>query len=348
MAGVSVDAPPGTAVIDCDVHSPTPTVDMLRPYLSRHWIEYFNVTTTTAMKWVAATYPRWSPFTGPPATLEDVQRDVLGRADVAVVQCFSGVESVLNPYMAAELASAVNRWLQAEWLDREKRLRAFAVVTPHFTEAAVAEIERIAADDRFVGILVPARSTEPYGNHRYWPIWAAAAEHGLPVAVTLGGATPAPPTAVHWMSSWFEEYAVAAHPFHVQVTTLVLSGVLHHCPELRIAVLESGWTWLPSLLWRLEQEWKAGRAEIPWVKEPPAEYVRRHCRFSTQPIDLPGDPQRLAEILEHLDSDELLIFGSDYPHRYAESFDDLGLLLDERQRGLVLGGNARAFFRLSG
>src|SRR4051812_13070642 len=90
---------------------------------------------------VDATYPAWPAMFGRKASeveLADVQREVLAAADAALLHCYYGVESLQHPYLAPELASAVNRWLAAEWLDRDDRLLGSAVVTPQFAPAAVA------------------------------------------------------------------------------------------------------------------------------------------------------------------------------------------------------------------
>jgi predicted TIM-barrel fold metal-dependent hydrolase len=46
---------------------------------------------------------------------------------------------------------------------------------------------------------------------------------------------------------------------------------------------------------------------------PPIDLVRRHVRFTLQPVDAPpGDI--FGRILEHLGGDDLLLFSTDYPH----------------------------------
>jgi hypothetical protein len=54
--------------------------------------------------------------------------------------------------------------------------------------------------------------------------------------------------------------------------------------------------------------------ETPWVDRAPMEIVRSNIRFSLQPIDAPRDPQVLNRLFDHMQSDELLLFSTDYPH----------------------------------
>jgi hypothetical protein len=55
------------------------------------------------------------------------------------------------------------------------------------------------------------------------------------------------------------------------------------------------------------------RAEVPWIARPPADIFREHVRVTLQPIDAPpGDA--LMRTLEHIGSDRMLLFSTDYPH----------------------------------
>ena len=46
--------------------------------------------------------------------------------------------------------------------------------------------------------------------------------------------------------------------------------------------------------------------------------IREHLRVTIEPLDLPN-AERAEQVLEHLGSDEMLLFGTDYPHW---QFDD--------------------------
>ena len=65
---------------------------------------------------------------------------------------------------------------------------------------------------------------------------------------------------------------------------------------------------------------------------PPADYVRAHVRFSLQPMDGPPEAQDLQRLVNLLDSDELLLFSTDYPHW---QFDGLAAMPPGLSSGLV-------------
>ena len=102
-------------------------------------------------------------------------------------------------------------------------------------------------------------------------------------------------------------------------------------PELKVVLIESGFTWLPHFLWRAGKTWRGVRPEVPWIDRPPAEIVRDHVRFTLQPVDAPkAEPEVLARTLEHMGSDDLLLFSTDYPHW---QFDGRGRLAGRARRG---------------
>jgi predicted TIM-barrel fold metal-dependent hydrolase len=90
----------------------------------------------------------WRPADGakPGSDLAMVQRgafDQLG-ASHAICNVLYGARATHDPYMAAAFCKAINDWIAAEWLARDKRLRASIVVPMQEPNLAVEEIERRA------------------------------------------------------------------------------------------------------------------------------------------------------------------------------------------------------------
>ncbi len=154
----------------------------------------------------------------------------------------------------------------------------------------------------------------PLGKRAYWPIYAAAERLGLAIGIHAGSAYHNPPTSVGWGSYHIEDYVAQATAFQTQLTSLIVEGVFARHPALKMVMLESGFTWLPAYLWRLHKFWRGVRMETPWVDRAPAEIVRSNIRFSLQPVDAPPDLATLNRLFDHMQSDELLLFSTDYPH----------------------------------
>jgi predicted TIM-barrel fold metal-dependent hydrolase len=235
-------------------------------------------------------------------------------AAFAICNCLYGVQLPFNEDMARAFARAVNDWIAREWLDRDPRLRASIVVPLQNVEFAVEEVERCAADPRFVQVLVLAIGEMPLGRRHLWPLYAAAERHGLPIGIHAGSAYRHPVTAVGWPSFYVEDYCAQSQGFQSQVASLICEGVFAKHPRLKVVLIESGVSWVPGFLWRLAKSWRGLRTEIPWVDRSPREIFRDHFRLTLQPFDAPDDKAVVGRLIDHLGSDELLLFSSDYPH----------------------------------
>jgi uncharacterized protein len=309
--------------IDCDIHPAVPEIASLLPYLSEYWRDTVVQRGVHELNSIAYPYnaplsarPDWRTSNKRPGSdLSSLRKDALDRfrTRIAICNCLYGVHLLFSEDMAAGFAQAVNDWIAREWLDREPRLRSSIVVPLQNPEMAVVEIEHRAADRRFVAVLVPAMGEVPLGKRMFWPVYAAAERHGLPICIHAGSAYRHPVTSVGWPSYYTEDYAAQAVAFQSQLTSLICEGVFSKFSTLRVVLAESGITWLPAYLWRLNKYWRGLRTEIPWVDVPPIDLVRRHVRFTLQPVDAPpGDI--FGRILEHLGGDDLLLFSTDYPH----------------------------------
>jgi predicted TIM-barrel fold metal-dependent hydrolase len=241
--------------------------------------------------------------------------------------------------MAAAFCRALNDWIAKEWLDRDARLRASIVVPMQNTEYAVDEIERCAKDRRFVQVLVLAMQEVPLGRRSFWPIYAACERHGLPLGIHAGSTYRHSITSLGWPSYYIEDYASHTQAFQSQVASLVCEGVFAKFPGLKVVLLESGVTWLPGFLWRFSKFWRGVRSEVPWVDRSPAEIVRDHVRLTTQPFDAPPDGDGVERLIEHLRSDAVLLYASDYPHWQFDGDQVMPLGLPEALRQRIMVDN---------
>jgi predicted TIM-barrel fold metal-dependent hydrolase len=233
----------------------------------------------------------------------------------AICNVLHGAVALFNEDMAMALCSAINDWVAKELLDREPRLRASILVPVHNPERAVAEIERVAADRRFVQVLLFAMGDMLLGRRPYWPIHAAAVEHRLAIGIHAGSTYRHAPMASGWPAHRVEDYVAQSAAFESQLLSFLAEGVFQRFPSLRLVLSESGFTWLPSLLWRTSKSWRGMRAEVPWIDRSPAEIIREHVRVTLQPVDSPpGETTALLRTLEHIGSDRMLLFSTDYPH----------------------------------
>jgi predicted TIM-barrel fold metal-dependent hydrolase len=313
--------------IDCDVHPAVPSTTALLPYLDDYWRDQIVNRHIHKQSFHLQSYPPNSPLScrpdwrvkdGPPGSDLDLLRaqalDAFGTR-FAICNTLHGAISLFNEDMAAALIAAVNTHIQKEWLDREPRLRASILLPLCNPELAVKEIERLAPDQRFVQVLMLVMGETPLGNRRYWPIYETCVKHNLTVGVHAGSTYRTSPTAAGWPSYQAEDYVVQSGSFENLLLSFIAEGVFQKFPTLKLVCIESGFTWLPTLLWRIDKTWRGVRPEVPWLDRPPADIIREHVRFTLTPLDLPAnESSKLLRVIEHIGSDELLLFSTDYPH----------------------------------
>jgi predicted TIM-barrel fold metal-dependent hydrolase len=251
----------------------------------------------------------------PGASLDAMRMQALDRFGIGLAICnpLTGGQVAVSESMGAAICSAVNDWIIDKWLNREPRLRASIVVPAQAPLMAVEEIERLAGDKRFVQVLLPAACEMMLGRSYYWPIYEAASRHGLPIGVHAGSMYRYAPTSTGWPSHYLHDYVANSQLFEDQLLSLVSNGVFNKFPELKFVFIESGVSWLPPFIWRAIKTWRGVRAEVPWVNRSPADIIRSNIRVTTQPFDAP-DKATVERIVEQIDSDEILLFSSDYPH----------------------------------
>ena len=293
------------------------------------------------------------PAGEPASTVEDVVREVLDEqgADVAILTGDYGVATSLitSAYRAAAFARAHNDWLREEWLEADPRFRGSILVPAQDPVAAAAEIRRAGADPRFVQVLLCGGSERPYGDPRYLPLLEACAELDLALAVHSGAeglGLAAPPGGAGMPTFYIEWHTLgSACSIMAHLVSLLCHGSFERVPGLRVLLLEGGLAWLPGILWRLDANWRGLREETPWLRERPSETMRRHVRFTTQPLEhTDGRDELLTQMLAAAGAPDILCYASDYPHWDYDEPAQLLRRLPESWRAAVLHDNAAAFY----
>lgn len=351
---MGADLPAG---IDCDVHPALPGMATLLPYLDPYWQEQVTVRgidgldlSSFPLRPEAHARSDWRDGDAKPgSSLARLRVDALDafQSRHAICNPLYGTLAIHNAHFAATVARAINQWIAAEWLDREPRLCASITVAAQNAEYAVDEIERCAGDARFVQVLLLSQMDAPVGNRRYWPIYAAAERHGLSIGVHAGSTFRHATTSNGWPSFHLEDYVAEAQSFQANLLSLVHEGVFTKFPGVKFVLLESGFTWLPTFLWRANKTWRGVRTEVPWVDRPPAEIIRDHVCVTLQPTDAPPTAADMARLLDMLGGDAMLLFSTDYPHRQFDGADPWPAgFSDALKRRLLIDNPLRAYPRL--
>jgi uncharacterized protein len=311
------------AIVDCDVHNELDSEKDLYPYLSARWLEHIK---TYGMRgYTGSNYPRFINRlvgTKPPSGRAEgsdssyTSTHLLDTWNIhyAILNPLTGAGRQLNPEFDAALATAVNEWQVADWLDKDSRYRASIILPFEHADLAVAEIERRASDKRFVQVQFSGRPREPMGRRKYWPIYEACEKHGLVVMSHAFGSGGQPITGAGWPSYYIEDHVGPAQAMQANIISMVVEGVFDRFPGLKVISVENGFAWAASMMWRLDNTYHLLKSEVPHLKRLPSDYVREHCYFSTQPMEEPHRPGDFLEILEQIGAPENFLFATDYPH----------------------------------
>lgn len=365
---VSITAPAGVletsaktkpAIIDCDVHAYLNEGDLER-FLSPFWRQFFA--DHGKRSYDGSHYPRANPQAArldawppdgsfPGGSLSFTQEQLIDAYDLeyAILTPLTGAGEILDLDFGLAASQAINDWQLEEWTSQDSRIKGSLIVPYESGELSASEIHRLGDHPDFVQVLLITRTREPLGQRRYWPMYEAALEHDLPIAIHFGGTGGQPLTGAGWPSFYIEDHAGMAQSFQAQVTSLVSQGVFELFPGLKVVLIEGGFGWMVPLMWRLDATYKKLHKELIRVKDLPSNYIRKHFWISTQPIEEPLKDHQFMELMGQLDMDERLMFATDYPHWDFDAPDRaLPASVPAETRKMIMSENARQLYKFPG
>jgi predicted TIM-barrel fold metal-dependent hydrolase len=284
-----------------------------------------------------------------------VQLEAMDREgiDVAILYPTRGLHTLargdLAPDVAAALARAYNNWLFDFCAADRGRLFGVGMISPFSIDDAVAETERCARDLGFRGVFLRANVVNGRNWHDpyYDPLWSTLERLDLPVGFHESNSS-----AVRQVGEQFEPSFMLRHTFSHPVEQMMAlaaicgGGVLERHPRLRAAFLEGNCSWLPWLLWRLDEHAEMF-ADVwsPDLTRPPSEYFKRQCYVSVDSEEHP-----VKWVIEAMGSDSI-VYSTDYPHvdaHFPHSADRfLQLPIADEHKRKILWDNCAALYGMA-
>ncbi len=249
------------------------------------------------------------------------------------------VEDIDGP-LAGAIARAYNRWIRDFCSADAQRLVGIGLVSLHDPAVAVREVRFAAEELGLRGVMIRPNpiAGRPMHHPSYAQFWSTCAELQLPVSIHEGLGVY---MAEHGPDRFAEHilWHLVSHPFEQMesLASLIVGGVLERNPTLRIAVLESGGTWAPFWLGRMDEhcEWLRPVSMARHLSLSPTEYFRRQCWISAEP-----DEPTFAATVDYLGADHVM-WASDYPHPDAtfpgalREIRELDSISDETRRQIL-------------
>jgi hypothetical protein len=133
----------------------------------------------------------------------------------------------------------------------------------------------------------------------------------------------------------------------IHMSNWIINGLPERFPKLDVIWIESGLAWVPWIMQRLDNDYKMRSSEAPSLRKLPSEYMQ-DMYYSSQPMEMPNDPDILEMTFKMIKADTQLMWCSDYPHwdmDVPSVIYDLPFL-DEKSKRNILGENARKLLKI--
>ena len=252
-----------------------------------------------------------------------------------------------DPELIHAVTHALNQWLDEEWsFNYQDRIFTVPVISLPIVDKAIEELDWVLERGARTILVRPApvpgfRGPRSFALPEFDPFWKRVQEAGVLVAMHSSDSGYAR-YAQEWEGTRNEHLPFVANVFRMvgewrpvtdAVASWVCHGALFRFPELKLAVIENGSSWLVPLLNELADVYK--KAPDGFLGDP-VEAVRTRVHIS------PFWEEDLAELSSIVGVDRVL-FGSDYPHPEGladpVSYVDVLTKLDEADRKKIMGGN---------
>ena len=252
-----------------------------------------------------------------------------------------------DPELIHAVTHALNQWLDEEWsFNYKDRIFTVPVISLPIVDKAIEELEWVLERGARTILVRPApvpgfRGPRSFALPEFDPFWKKVEEAGILVAMHSSDSGYAR-YQQEWEGSRNEHLPFVANVFRMvgewrpvtdAVASWVCHGALFRFPELKLAVIENGSSWLVPLLNELADVYK--KAPEGFLGDP-VEAVRTRVHIS------PFWEEDLAELSSIMGADRVL-FGSDYPHPEGLAdpvrYVDVLTKLDESDKAKIMGGN---------
>ena len=237
---------------------------------------------------------------------EDMDRD---GVDAELVNGpYEQIAAIRDPELRIACVRAVNDWARELYAESDGRFIMLLPLPCQTPAEAAAELLRVADFGLPTGVIFDwVNAPEPVLHQMWEPVWAAAAETGLPVnfhanpsggsrQMGVGVTTAAPRNQALMRVANFPMGAMGE-----LMSAVVFSGICDRHPGVRFVLEEAGVGWVPFLFWRFDREYDFGgpysRVFKPDIElsEKPTEFVKRQLFFTFE-VEEEGGFRRVPEI----------------------------------------------------
>jgi len=284
---------------------------------------------------------------GPDVQLEAM--DVEG-IDVAALYPSRALMALTRPNMEPKYANAIarayNDWLHDFCQASPNRLLGAGMISVYDIGSAVEETHRVVEELGFRAVFVRANVVNGKNWHDpyYEPLRDTLEKLQIPIGFHEAFASHSRQSGDGFPPN-IALQRIFGQPLEQQFAlgSFIVGGVLARHPRLHAAFLEANCSWVPWLVWRMDESYELeGDLFMPDLTMMPSEYFRRQCLVSVEPDEHPAQ-----DMVRAFGSDQM-VFSTDYPHgdsRYPKSVASfLELPLADADKRKILWDNCARFY----
>ena len=254
-----------------------------------------------------------------------------------------------DPELIHVVVHSLNQWLHETWsFNYKDRIFTTPVISLPIVEKAIEELDWCLERGVKCILLRPApvpgfRGSRSFALPEFDPFWKRVQEEGVLVGMHSSDSGYSR-YANDWEGSSAEMLPFKTNAFRMlnewrpvtdAVGSMACHGLLTRFPELKIAVIENGSSWVEPLLENLAGVYKKAPEAFG---EHPVDAVKRNVHVS------PFWEENMADLADMIGVDKVL-FGSDYPHpegladpvTYVDALDKKRL--SDQDQADIMGGN---------
>jgi uncharacterized protein len=286
-----------------------------------------------------------------PADQVDAWHRIMEHSGIEAAICFPSVSKAITTrekdYQIA-VARAYNDHIAKDYNALSDRLKCVGILSLRHPVEAAQELRRAATELGIIGFAVHTLGVPlGYGDSIYDPIYAEAERLGVTIAFH-GTRYPYEQVGGDLLSTFSEVHSyVFTASLMLQFTSVVMQGLPVRFPNLRLAFLEVGVTWLPYYLDRLDEHWEKRKVETPLITRKPSELVREWKIW----FSLESGETLLPQAIDYV-GDSHFVYASDIPHWDNEFPENLHHLrnhpdLSRETKEKILLTNPKELFALT-
>jgi predicted TIM-barrel fold metal-dependent hydrolase len=224
---------------------------------------------------------------------------------------------------------AYNAWLAEYCAAQPRHLFGIAVISTDSIARDVAELERCAkAGLRGAMVAINQKSGSNYGDAEFDPLWAAAADLGMPISLHVAASE----TGFHATGNMWADFACVFTPTMYTIVSMIFSGIFDRHRGLKALSVENDAAWALAVLermddrWRHDRHWAGGHAITSGRL--PSQIFHDHvaCTFMRD---------RTAIQCREIIGKGNIMWGSDFPH-FDGAWPNSGGVLESQFAGVPL------------